>query len=199
MSRFDDVLKVTLGFEGGYSNDKNDRGGETNLGITAGTLARAHKAGIVPHADVKVLTRSEAAAIYKAFYWDAIGAGKMPEPLDLILFDACVNHGPGGAGKLLQEALNALLSGNPLAVDGAIGPKTWAALDAVLEADEGVTRALPTLEPHALLRYLCVDCLMNRAEMFDGIADRNASQRGFLRGWIHQRVVKLGEKAGLEG
>lgn len=196
--RFDDVLKTVLGFEGGYSNDPNDRGGETNLGITAGTLARAHKAGIVSHSDVKRLTRAEAAAIYKAFYWDAVRGDLLPAPLDLILFDACVNHGPGGAGKFLQEALNALLPGNPLAVDGAIGPKTWAALMTVLEADRAVTKEHPALEPHALFRYLCVDVLMNRAEFFDSLADQKASQRTFLRGWIHQRVVNLGAKAGLE-
>ena len=47
MSRYDDVLKTVLGFEGGYSNDPDDRGGETNLGITEGTYARAKKAGLV--------------------------------------------------------------------------------------------------------------------------------------------------------
>lgn len=49
--RFDDAFKIVLGFEGGYVNDKDDKGGETNYGITASTLnpssgSRQNEAGI---------------------------------------------------------------------------------------------------------------------------------------------------------
>lgn len=196
-SRFDEILAVTLGYEGGFSDDPDDRGGATNLGITAGTLARAHKAGIVGHCDVKRLTRAEAAAIYRRFYWDPIGGDRLPAPLDMVLFDAAVNCGVGAAVKHLQEALNALLPGNPLVVDGGYGPKTLEALKSVLDADQDITQMYRGLEPHALLRYLTLDVLMNRVELYDAIADRDPSQRTFLRGWIH-RVVSLAGAAGME-
>lgn len=197
MSRYDDVLKTVLGFEGGYSNDPDDRGGETNLGITEGTYARAKKAGLVIGESVKDLTRYEAARIYHEFYWKPCKCDLLPAPVDLLMFDAAVNHGVGGAGKLLQEALNAMFPGNPLAVDGVVGPKTWETLLKLLETDRALMASSPDLEPHILLRYLCVDFLMNRTELFDALADKSPSQRKFLRGWIHQRVVKLAEKAGL--
>ena len=197
--RFDDVFRVVLGFEGGYSNDPNDRGGETNLGVTEGTLRSAQAKGWVPrHVTVKTLTLEHARTIYKKGYWDPIRGDLLPEPLDLILFDAAINHGPGGATKLLQEALNSILIGTPLVVDGALGPKTFAALVELLEIDKRLTDENPNLEPHFLLRYLCVDVLMNRTEFFSWLGERNESQRKFLRGWIHQRVVRLAEKAGLE-
>jgi hypothetical protein len=147
---------------------------------------------------VKTLTVEHARTIYKQGYWDPIRGDLLPEPLDLILFDAAINHGPGGATKLLQEALNSILLGAPLAVDGALGPKTFAALVELLEADKRLTEQNSNLEPHFLLRYLCVDVLMNRTEFFSWLATRSESQRKFLRGWIHQRVVRLSEKAGLE-
>ena len=197
--RFETCLSVVLGFEGGYSNNPNDKGGATNLGITAGTLARAHKAGVVGHNDVKRLTRTEAAAIYRRFYWDPIGGDRLPAPLDLILFDAAVNCGVGAAVKHLQEALNALLPGNPLVVDGGYGPKTREALETVIEADRSVTQTCRGLEPHALLRYLALDALMNKVELYDALADKSPSQRTFLRGWVHNRAVALETKAGMEG
>jgi lysozyme family protein len=199
MMRFEDVFRVVLGFEGGYSNDPNDRGGETNLGITEGTLRSAQAKGWVP-ADltVKTLTEEHARIIYKKGYWNPIRGDLLPKPLDLILFDAAINHGPGGATKLLQEALNSILSKTSLVVDGALGPKTFGALLDLLEVDNRLTTENPNLEPHFLLRYLCVDVLMNRTEFFSWLAARNESQRKFLRGWIHQRVVRLAEKAGLE-
>ena len=196
--RFETCLSVVLGFEGGYSNNPNDKGGATNLGITAGTLARAHKAGIVGHNDVKSLTPDEAAAIYRRFYWDPIGGDRLPAPLDMVMFDAAVNCGVGAAVKQLQEALNALLPGNPLVVDGGYGPKTREALETVIEADRSVTQTCRGLEPHALLRYLALDALMNKVELYDAIAERDPSQRTFLRGWIHNRAVALETKAGME-
>jgi len=199
LSRFDDVLKTVLGFEGGYANDPNDRGGETNLGITAGTLARAFKDGLVKSKDVSTLTRPEAATIYRRYYWDKCRCDELPEPLDLLIFDSAVNSGTGGAIKMLQEAINALLPGNPLELDGSIGPKTLALLDKIRKISLDITLKYPELEPGAILRYLCLDTQMNKAELYDWLADRDPTQRKFVRGWWHQRVIVLSGKAGMEG
>lgn len=182
--RFDEVLKIVLGFEGGYVNDPNDKGGETNLGITAGTLARAHKAGLVGHSDVKKLTRAEAAKIYEAFYWKPSRCDLLPKPLDLLVFDAAVNHGVGGAGKLLQRALNTM--GANLVVDGAIGPKTLGALTVLLEEGKGT-----------VVKGLCGCFMMHRAVYFTDIATNNPTQKKFLFGWLRLRVAALARKAGI--
>lgn len=182
--RFDDVLKAVLGFEGGYSDNPNDRGGKTNLGITEGTLARAHKAGLIPHSDVKKLTRAEAATIYRAFYWDAIGGDELPEPLDQAAFDMAVNHGVGGAGRLLQRTVN-LLGGN-LAVDGSLGPKSR-------EAIQGIIREHGEFG----LKALCGCSLFIRTVFYGGIVANDTSQKGFLWGWIRLRIMELARRMGL--
>ena len=33
LTKFDDIIEITLHHEGGYVNDPNDLGGETNFGI----------------------------------------------------------------------------------------------------------------------------------------------------------------------
>ena len=196
---FERAFRMTLGFEGGYGNDPNDRGGATNLGITEGTLRSAQAKGWVPQGvTVRTLTVDHAKTIYRRGYWNPVKGDNLPSPLDLIMFDCAINHGVGGAVQLLQEALNSILPCEPLSVDGSFGPMTEGALSRVLSLDKELTIRYLLLESHFLLRYLCVDVLMNRVEKFSWIAHRDASQRGFFRGWIHQRVVNLAEKVGLE-
>jgi lysozyme family protein len=197
--RLEEVFKIVLGYEGGFSNDPSDRGGKTKYGITNGTLLSAQSKGWMPgNLRIEDITQEHAMKIYELGYWKPVRADELPEPLDLIMFDAAVNHGVGGAVKLLQEALNSILSGSDLAVDGAFGPKTMSALEKVVKKSEYLTWKNPELEDNFLLRYLCVDILMNRTELFSVIADKDESQRKFLRGWIHNRVVGLAKKAGLE-
>lgn len=199
MSRFDQVLRFVLNFEGGYANDPNDKGGETNLGITEGTMARAYKNGLVDSADVKTLTRYDAARIYEAFYWKPLYCHVLPQPMDIIVFDIAVNCGTGGAGKIIQETLNEFM-GCGLRVDGVVGPKTWKAMTDFLTADREYEDA--RLKERPLLRGFCLGLLVNRMELYDDITDEsNKAQevrnRKFLRGWL-ARAIKLGEIAGLD-
>lgn len=113
-----------LRHEGGYVDHPQDPGGATNMGITRKTLARWR--GISPwwqllKSDVKGLKKTEAAAIYKARYWDTIAGNILPAGLDLTLFDFAVNSGPSRAVKALQRELK-------VRVDGAVGPVTLGAL-----------------------------------------------------------------------
>lgn len=171
MSTFVRSLTVVFGAEGGYSDHPADRGGKTNMGITEGTLARAYANGIVGHKDVKKLTRDEAAKVYDALYWGPSGAGQMPWPLCLLHFDAAVNHGLGGAGKQLQRTINRI-KGPVLAVDGAVGPATFAALKDIE------------------IKFFCLELLKTRKEYFETIVRNNPSQKVFLKGWLN-RIEKL--------
>lgn len=192
--RFEDAFKIVLGFEGGYSNDPADRGGETNYGITVSTLESAKAKGWVPpNVTIKNLKIDHAKTIYKKGYWDVVKADSLPHPLDLIVFDMAVNHGPNTAIKLLQESLNSILKSGPsLVVDGIMGPKTLTAVKDVVSMDHN-----PWLQPNALVRYLCIDVLMNRVELYTSIITNNKSQEKFFKGWITNRVVKLKQEAGL--
>ena len=192
--RFEDALKIVLGFEGGYVNDPNDKGGETNYGITASTLNSAKIKGWVPsNITIQNIKLEHVKTIYKKGYWDVVKADGLPDPLNLILFDAAVNHGPSTAVKLLQESLNSILKvGSNLVVDGIIGPKTLAAVKDVISMDHNMW-----LQPNSLVRYLCIDVLMNRVELYTSIITNNKSQEKFFKGWIVNRVVKLKQQAGL--
>lgn len=180
--RFSEVVSVVLGFEGGYSNNPNDKGGATNLGITAGTLASAYKDGLVKHNDVKKLTRAEAVTIYRVRYWDACKCDKMPAPLDGLMFDMAVNHGCGGAGKILQRTLNAVM-GRHLTEDGAIGPGTLKSLEKYLTMGSAAT--------------LARQVMLFRVKFYIDIVNNNSSQKTFFWGWLRLRVGELGTKIGL--
>ena len=118
LTLFDDIIKVVLHHEGGYVNDPQDPGGETNFGIAK----RSH-----PDVDIKNLTEDGAKEIYKEHYWDKNKVESLPEELRHIFFDMCVNQGRGTAVKIIQRACNA--KGADLAVDGGFGPGTKGALE----------------------------------------------------------------------
>lgn len=135
-SNFTSAMEVVFKHEGGYVNDPNDPGGETNMGITKSTLDRAYNQGIVSHNSSRDLTQEEAAEIYRKFYWEPSNADKMPEPLATIYFDTVVLCGQGRGGILLQRALNNM--GQSVIVDGAVGPQTLESLNAQLQTPEDV-------------------------------------------------------------
>jgi len=117
---FDEIIEVVLHHEGGYVNDPDDPGGETNFVIAK----RSH-----PDVDIVNLTKDGAKEIYKEHYWDKNKVESLSEDLRHIYFDMCVNQGKGRAVKILQKAANA--KGADLVVDGGMGPKTIAAMDGV--------------------------------------------------------------------
>jgi lysozyme family protein len=100
-SSFPRALSHVLAHEGGFVNHPADPGGATNLGVTRAALSawRGRPAAI---ADVRALTRAEAAALYRARYWDAIGGDSLPAGLDLAVFDLAVNSGVGRARRMLK-------------------------------------------------------------------------------------------------
>jgi lysozyme family protein len=117
---FDDIIEIVLHHEGGYVNDPDDPGGETNFGVAK----RSH-----PDVDIANLTKDGAKEIYKEHYWDKNKVESLSEELRHIYFDMCVNQGRGRAVKILQKAANA--KGANLKVDGGMGPMTIAAMDGV--------------------------------------------------------------------
>ena len=119
MSDFARALPIVLAAEGGYVNDPDDPGGETNLGITARVWQRwcADKGlAVKPMGE---LTTADVEPVYRARYWDPAQCDRMPWPLSLIHFDCAVNTGIGPAIRQLQRALG-------LTADGILGPLTLA-------------------------------------------------------------------------
>ncbi len=127
---FDRAFEYALRNEGGYSNHQNDPGGPTKYGITLKTLARWRHVPpeTLTPSDVQAVTRDEAKAIYKRWYWDAVHGDHIDRLVTAtILFDMAILMGAGTAVRIAQKALNRACHG--LTVDGLIGPKTVAALN----------------------------------------------------------------------
>ena len=102
---FEQAVALVLALEGGYVDHTRDPGGATNRGITRSTLA-SWRGRSVSKAEVKALGTTEAAAIYRARYWDAVRGDELPASLDLALFDLAVHSGPARAARLLCRALD---------------------------------------------------------------------------------------------
>ena len=126
--KFDDIIEKVLQHEGGYVNDKDDLGGETNYGITK---------RFYPHLDIKNLTREQAKEIYYKDYWIPSKASKLPTDLRYAYFDCVVNTGQYRAVKILQQACN---NKNTFEIkeDGKIGAATISACKK-LEADRFIS------------------------------------------------------------
>ncbi len=186
MADFEAALALLLRHEGGYANDPIDRGGETYRGIARRIHpdwsgwkridAAKRRAGFPRSLAADAALRKAVAAFYRRYYWGPLrGARIGDQALAAELLDSAANLGVRRAGRLLQEALN-LLNRNQknyadLVVDGWVGPKTLAALEALLAVDRGA---------HHLLRLL--NAL--QAAHYIELLRRDPSQERFARGWL---------------
>jgi len=98
------ALQFVLSEEGGYSNNKNDLGGETNKGITRSAYDAYRKSMGLPVQSVKNIADNEVSDIYYKKYWLAAGCDKLSAELALAVFDTAVNMGVGRAKEFLAES-----------------------------------------------------------------------------------------------
>lgn len=148
-TRFELCLSEVLRHEGGYVDHPADPGGATNMGITRKTLARWRNVSPwwdLPKSAVQGLTRSEAARIYQAGYWNLCRAGDLPAGIDLALFDYAVNSGPDRAVKGLQTVLGVVTDGlvGPLTIGAAARADARTVINALCDRRLGFLRALST-------------------------------------------------------
>ena len=122
IDNFDKALAAVLHHEGGFVNHPSDPGGMTNLGVTKAVWEEWVRHPV----DEKImrnLTAAQVAPMYRRKYWDKVNANDLPAGIDYCCFDAAVNSGAGRAVKWLQGVVG-------VDMDGAIGPKTLAAVKA---------------------------------------------------------------------
>jgi lysozyme family protein len=155
-NKFEKAVQRVLEFEGGYSNDPSDAGGETKYGISKRSY---------PNLDIRNLTVAGAKLIYYRDFWEPQLYGDF-ESVELAekVFDLAVNIGTNRAHTLLQRALRAV--GNPVKEDGILGKVTLAAVNS---ADAG--ELLAALRSEA-------------AGYYRSIVTKNASQNRFINGWL---------------
>jgi len=161
MGNFDTAIKHVLEHEGGYVNDPDDPGGETNYGISKRSY---------PDLDITNLTQAQAIEIYRRDFWDTQWNLIVSQDLSTALLDASVNMGRMAAVKLLQRAVNKAYCRDLLVVDGIFGRKTLAAVN---EDGEDTLR-----EFRASRSMFYIDLAWNQPTM-----------KKFLPGWIRRAVV----------
>jgi len=109
---FDQAFEKLIGHEGGYTEGKNDPGGETKYGISK----RAY-----PKLDIKNLTLDTAKTIYYADFWLPSGCDVVPDAAAFHIFDMAVNSGVRTAIVTVQKVVGTT-------PDGVLGPKTHQAI-----------------------------------------------------------------------
>lgn len=151
-------------WEGGYSNDPDDRGGATMWGVTLADYTkywRSRGKGTPTAADLKRITAAEWDDILRSHYWTPVGAdGITDEWVAYYIVDTCYNSGTGYV-KRIQQLLG-------VAADGIVGKQTLAAIN--------------YQDPARLLNKLKAQ----RAAYYQSIASRRPNQQKFLRGWLRR-------------
>jgi type VI secretion system secreted protein VgrG len=157
------TIELILAQEGGYVDDPNDHGGETNFGITAPFL-REYGDGTAT--TVRDLTHDQAAATYRRAFkeWQIDRIGDL-NTFSLVA-DCCVNHGEGVGIKWLQAAI-----GGGVTQDGVLGPQTLAQLALVPD-----------------WRAVRMRVLGARIKFYGRIVANDHSQATYISGWLTRAV-----------
>lgn len=184
---YDIAFEKLIKHEGGYVNHKNDRGGETYMGIArkfhpdwlgwirVDTYKEAP--GFPKSLKSDELLTSLVKDFYKKHYWDALKLDDFPigfADLQFEVFDTAVNMGKSMAGKLLQRSLNILNRNekivHDIAVDGKVGNQTLFVIDKYKH------------EAYYLFKLF----VLMKAKIYIDILENNPTQEAFARGWINR-------------
>ncbi len=132
MKSVQEIAESIVHREGGYVNDPDDPGGATNFGVTIHTMRRLgldlDRDGDIDARDVRALTRVQAVDIFIQHYFEKPRIDLLPDAIQASVFDMYVNAG-GNAVKILQRVVRDF--GEAVAVDGALGPVTAAAVSRI--------------------------------------------------------------------
>jgi lysozyme family protein len=111
MADFKISVNKTLIHEGGYTNNLNDSGGPTNMGVTQADM---------PGVDIQTLTPAQAIEYYQQNYWKPLFSQINDQFVADKIFDMSVLFGVGTAVKIMQT----IFSIPGVVTDGIFGPHT---------------------------------------------------------------------------
>jgi lysozyme family protein len=166
---FSKALELILKNEGGYVNKPEDKGGPTNKGITQRAYDYYRKSKTFNPQSVELITDYEVSEIYYKSYWMEGDCDKLPDKLNIVHFDTCVNCGCRQASKFLQRAVNAV-------DDGVIGNRTI----------DMVNNYISTYG----VNYIITEYLKERSEFYYALVEKDPSQKVFIKGW-QNRIENL--------
>jgi lysozyme family protein len=152
--------------EGGYVNDPDDSGGETNGGISKRTY---------PNLDIKNLTKEKIFEIYKKDYWDKYGLDNLQDQLLANqLFDMFINMNPHEVALRFQTAICLCGGDFPLSasdIDKVLGSKTFKAANGCYAP------------------YLLCRLRLQRIQFYVGVIAQYPNKIKYLHGWIVRSFI----------
>lgn len=158
MANFKEYFPHLIKLEGGYVNDKNDKGGKTKYGITEDVWKRFGDAS----KSIQDITIDDAEKITKSQYWDKVkGDDIISQSVAEVIADWAYNSGVSTALKYAQRIVN-------VEDDGKIGPKTL--------------QAINKFNSKELFEQL----KSKRESFYRAIVFNNPSQSKFLKGWLNR-------------
>lgn len=192
------IINDKTGVEGGYVNDPNDAGGETNHGITA-TLANQYKAQLQSlfswDGTMRNLSLDMANWLYTTEFWNKLNCDQLMAIHPLLadkMFDIAINSGKTSAVTYLQDYLNCANNQGQtypdITVDGGMGPGTLRALQSFY-GQRGAKGAAD------LVMMLC--CY--QGANYRDLTKKKPSQEVFFFGWNERVVRDLGHYGRLLG
>lgn len=165
MASFDYAIPVVLKHEGGYCNIKQDKGGATNFGISTLIINRegitAKQLGIpdLTPESIKLMKVEAAEWVYETLFWNKYHYSNLSNDIVATkILDCGVNCGPSRSHRFAQEVVG-------VAVDGILGPKSIAAINAY--------------DPKKFILEFCAIQL----KYYQGLVAKNPSQSIFLKNW----------------
>jgi lysozyme family protein len=180
MADFNKVIGTILMHEGGLVDHPSDPGGITNFGISFRFVTNELKQdgdkdgfldgdfdrdGDVDPDDIRNMTVHDAVRIYRQYWWDKFHYEILfDDDVATKIMDCSVNMGDNRAHRLAQQAANAC--GAQLIVDGALGPKSFYAINSI--------------KPTEFVVALCRE----QAKFYRRLVELKPSMGVFLNGWL---------------
>ena len=182
---FEKSINFVLKHEGLYSNNKNDKGGSTKFGISLRYLEALYKKdpismqgldlnkdGVINDYDIYNMRKSEAIEIYRKYWWDAYGYGKISnQKLATKLFDISINIGQRRAHLLFKKALRKNIFFKKVSLDEKLEYNT-------------------IVNVNRLCYFVCdsliKDFELEVIEFYNDLVDKNPRYKTFIKGWINR-------------
>ena len=186
MAVFETSYSITNRREGGYVNDKDDKGGETYRGIARKKHPNWEGWKIIDVLkkdktfplilDEHELLQNHIKKFYYEEYWLMIKGDLIPDQeIATEVYDNAVNIGVSKSSKYLQRTINILnknrSSYNDIKVDGKIGPVSLLALNASIKSN-GIKRIVNVINGYQVKHY--IECMERNPvnEKYTGWFDR---------------------------
>lgn len=174
MANYNQALNRLLKIEGYYSDHESDPGGETAWGIAKAYWPEYWEDGVPD--------RDTAKRFYRQEFWSPLRLDEVhDQDVAFEVFDIAVNMGKRRAVSFAQLNHNMVTRGNPIAVDGIIGPQTLQALNTMAWAD--TIRWVKSMNGIQYCYYLYRTGQLDSAlALFDTTPDPDS--QAFFRGWL---------------